>query len=79
MSLKDQVKRILESKIHRIAQDCYRKANPNPRSKSCKPYTLSQEAHEMVSMLRRIEDASDTELEQFAHFATTGAVRELCT
>ena len=79
MSLKNQVKRILESKIHRIAQDCYRKANPDPKSKSRKPYTLPQEAHEMVSMLRRIEDASDTELEQFAHFATTGAVRELCT
>ena len=79
MSLKDQVKRILEHKIHRIAQDCYRKANPDPQRKAHRPYTLPQEAHEMVSMLRRIEDASDTELEQFAHFATTGAVRELCT
>ncbi len=79
MSLKGQVKRILEFKTRRIAQDCYRKANPDPQWKAHKPYTLPQEAHEMVSMLRRIEEASDSELEQFAHFATTGAVRELCT
>lgn len=81
MSLKEQVNRILHAKVKRIAQDCFRKANPNPKpmQSSFKPYLLPQEAQELVEMLGRIESATDAELEAFAHYATTGAVREITT
>ena len=81
MSTQEQVCRILNAKIKRIASDCYRKANQTPPKMhgTPKPYTLPQEAHDMVAMLGRIECATSEELEQFCHFATTGAVRELTT
>ena len=81
MSLKDQVNSILHAKIKRIAEECFRKANPNPKpmQTSFKPYSLPQEVDEMVAMLGRIESATDAELEAFAHYATTGSVRELTT
>ena len=78
MSLKEQVSRILNAKIRRISHDCFRQANPriNPTQTRVRPYTLPLEVREMVAMLRRIEEATNEELEQFAHYATTGAVRE---
>ena len=77
--LKHQVCAILNSKIHRIAVDCYRRANhrPVPMHKQPKPYTLPVEAHEMVAMLGRTDIATDSELEEMAHYATTGAVQQL--
>ena len=44
-----------------------------------RPYSLPAEVDEMVAMLGRIDGASIAELEQFAHYATTGAVREIST
>lgn len=81
MSLKEQVNRILHAKVKRIAQDCFRKANPNPKPTQTqfRPYSLPAEVDEMVAMLGRIESATDAELEAFAHFATTGAARELAS
>ena len=72
--VKEQVCRILNAKIKRIATECYSKANPMPVKMhgNPKPYALPQEAHDMVEMLGRIESATSEELEQFAHFATTG-------
>jgi hypothetical protein len=80
-SLKAQVSLILNAKIRRIALTAYIRANPVPPKlgKLAKPYTLPLEVKVMTDMLGRIECASVDELESFAHFATTGAVRELAT
>lgn len=77
--LERQVCAILNSKIHRIAVDCYRRANPRPvpMHKQPKPYTLPVEVHVMVAMLGRTGNATDSELEAMASYATTGAVQQL--
>jgi len=79
LPMKNQVSRILNDKIKRLALAAYKQANPNsiPANKQSKPYTLPSECEELVGMLGRIESADSGELEAMAHFATTGAVREL--
>jgi hypothetical protein len=76
-SLKLQVNRILHAKVARIAKAEFAKVNPTPKlGKPIKPYSLPQFAHDLVAMLGQIESASTEELEQFAHYATTGKGRE---
>jgi hypothetical protein len=77
-TLKEQVNDILHAKIARIARAEFAKVNPRPKlHKPTKPYTLPACVDVMVGMLGRIESATVAELEQFAHYATSGEVREL--
>ena len=76
-TLKQQVNDMLHSKIKRIAQREYAKANPYPQKRKHKPYTLPVEVKEMTEMLGRIESASDDELNEMAAYATSGAVNYL--
>jgi hypothetical protein len=80
-TLKEQVNGILHAKVARIAKAEFAKANPRPRAhKPARPYTLPACVGVMVGMLGRIESATPAELEGFAHYATTGDVRErTCT
>lgn len=74
--LKDQVCRMLNHKIKRIAQSEHSKTNPIS-GKRYQPYSVPECVDLMVSMLGRIETASGDELEAMALYATTGEVREL--
>jgi hypothetical protein len=75
---REQVKSILNHKIHRLSQLAYIQSNPNWRtSKKHYPYTLPQEVLDMVDMLGKVDNASQEDLQGFASFATTGSVFEL--
>lgn len=78
-AMKEQVARILNDKIARICRVEYIRANPKPvpTHKQPRPYSVPQEAREMIAMLGRLETASNEELEEMAAFAGGAGVLQM--